>query len=122
MLTCNFVGVAFCRSLHFQFYTWYWHALPYLLWSAGARLPLLAKLGVLGALEYAWSYGLDKVVGTSTPLSSAALQAAHLVLLGAILFTPAQDPVFEEVKEEGGGTKRKEAEKGEGSSFAKKAN
>jgi len=88
MLSCNFVGVAFCRSLHFQFYTWYWHALPFLLWRATC-LPLPAKLAVLAALEYAWSYGLDKVVGTSTPLSSLVLQLAHLVTLAGIVLTPA---------------------------------
>ncbi len=28
----NFVGVAVARSLHYQFYVWYFHQLPYLLW------------------------------------------------------------------------------------------
>ena len=52
-------GVAFSRSLHFQFYTWYWHAIPLLLWRA-PRLPLPLKLAVYGLLEYSWSYGLDR--------------------------------------------------------------
>jgi alpha-1,3-mannosyltransferase len=36
IVTClfqaNFLGIFFARSLHFQFYVWYYHTLPYLLW------------------------------------------------------------------------------------------
>jgi len=32
MFTGNFIGIVFCRSLHFQFYVWYYHTLPLLLW------------------------------------------------------------------------------------------
>lgn len=87
MLTCNFIGVVCSRSLHFQFYCWYWHAMPFLLWQA-VRLPVVAKLLVLMAMEFTWSYHLDPVEGTSTPLSSAVLQAAHLVALGSLWLSP----------------------------------
>ena len=50
MLSCNFVGVVFARSLHFQFYCWYWHAMPFLLWRADG-LPLVVKVAVMAALE-----------------------------------------------------------------------
>ena len=83
LLSCNVVGVIFARSLHFQFYCWYIHSVPMLLWRC-ERLPSLAKLGCLVLLEYAWSYGLDKKEGTSTPLSSACLQVAHAIILYAI--------------------------------------
>jgi alpha-1,3-mannosyltransferase len=86
MLECNFIGVVFSRSLHFQFYSWYWHALPILLWSANL-LPVWTKLILLLMFEYAWSYGLDKVEGTSTVLSSLVLQIAHLVLLLSLWFS-----------------------------------
>ena len=86
MFECNFIGVALSRSLHFQFYTWYWHALPVLLWSADV-LPVWSKLILLLMFEYAWSYGLDKVEGTSTFLSSLVLQIAHFTLLLSLWFS-----------------------------------
>lgn len=85
LLECNFIGVVFCRSLHFQFYCWYWHALPLLLWSA-TSLPIACKFLTVAALEYAWSYGLDKAEGTSTSLTSLVLQLSHLTLLVSLWY------------------------------------
>ena len=75
------------EALHFQFYSWYWHSLPWLLWRC-EKLPLAAKVLTLGLLEYAWSYGVDKAEGCPTPYSAAALQLAHVVLLGAAWLAP----------------------------------
>ena len=86
MFECNFIGVALSRSLHFQFYTWCWHALPVLLWSANI-LPVLSKMILLLMFEYAWSYGLDKIEGTSTFTSSVVLQIAHFSLLLSLWFS-----------------------------------
>jgi alpha-1,3-mannosyltransferase len=33
LFECTFIGVVFARSLHFQFFTWYFHSLPFLLWN-----------------------------------------------------------------------------------------
>ena len=83
LIGCNAVGVLFARSLHFQFYCWYLHGVPLLLWRASS-VPLPLKLLTFALLEYAWSYGLERVEGTSTPASSACLQIAHGVLLYAV--------------------------------------
>ena len=87
MLASNLIGVVFARSLHFQFYIWYWHAMPFVLWRC-PRLPTAGRLAVLAALEFTWSYHLDRVEGTSTPLSSAVLQLAHAVALAALWLSP----------------------------------
>ena len=84
MLTCNFVGIVFSRSLHFQFHCWYFHALPLLLWRAAVPTPV--KLMLFALLEYAWSWGLTD--DTSTAASALALQCAHSVLLIGLLASP----------------------------------
>lgn len=33
LFSSNLVGMVFARSLHYQFYVWYFYSLPFLLWS-----------------------------------------------------------------------------------------
>lgn len=33
LFTANLLGICVARSLHYQFYSWYFHSLPYLLFS-----------------------------------------------------------------------------------------
>ena len=84
LYTSNFIGIAFARTLHYQFLLWYWHALPFLLWRT--RVPVVVRLAVLAAVEYAFNVG--DAAGAGTPWSSAVLQAAHLTLLVGILAAP----------------------------------
>ncbi|GFQ66619.1 dol-P-Man:Man(5)GlcNAc(2)-PP-Dol alpha-1,3-mannosyltransferase [Trichonephila clavata] len=74
----NFVGIAFSRSLHYQFYVWYFFTLPHLLWSTNYN-PVL-KLFVLGVLELCWN------TFPSTILSSILLHACHLFIMTNLLY------------------------------------
>lgn len=97
VVTClfesNFVGIAFSRSMHYQFYAWYAHSLPYLLSKSGS-VPV--GLAVWAAVELAFN------VFPATPLSSLTLQLAHAVLLLVLAFRkdPALGRVFSSDEEE----------------------
>eukprot|EP00299_Pterocystis_sp_00344_P009611 c4099_g1_i1.p1 GENE.c4099_g1_i1~~c4099_g1_i1.p1 ORF type:complete len:276 (-),score=44.75 c4099_g1_i1:78-905(-) len=81
---CNFVGVAFARTLHYQFYSWYFHTLPFLLWHSGLPRPI--ALACFVGIEWAFN------VFPATPSSSLILQASHLVLLVGLLLKPVPPP------------------------------
>lgn len=78
--TSNVIGVMCSRSLHYQFYAWYFHQVPLLLWFS--KLPLVVKLGLPVCLEWCWN------VFPSTPQSSLALLLCHVVLVGGCSTTP----------------------------------
>ena len=97
-----FIGIAFARSLHFQFHLWYWHSMATLLaWAlplppivmpprsrglralalawAPAVLVGLCHIAFAAALEVAWG------VHPPTPVSSGAVTLLHGLLLAALL-------------------------------------
>jgi len=82
LFMCNFIGMVFARSLHYQFYVWYYHTLHYLAWttpfSASTRLLLL------GIVEMCWN------TYPSTELSSCLLHCCHLCLLGGLVYNMLQ--------------------------------
>lgn len=87
LFTSNFIGMCFSRSLHYQFYVWYFHTLPYLLWSGGVKkLAHLLRVLILGLVELSWN------TYPSTHYSSAALHVCHLVVLLSLWLAPAAAP------------------------------
>ncbi|XP_028831106.1 dol-P-Man:Man(5)GlcNAc(2)-PP-Dol alpha-1,3-mannosyltransferase [Denticeps clupeoides] len=83
LFTSNFIGMCFSRSLHYQFYVWYFHTLPYLLWSGGVRkMAHLLRVLILGLIELSWN------TYPSTNYSSASLHVCHLVILLCLWFNP----------------------------------
>lgn len=79
MFYSNFIGICFCRSLHYQFYVWYYHMIPHLLWNTNSKP--VANLLVLGLIEYAWN------TYPSTVLSSSILHLCHGYILFKLLTT-----------------------------------
>ncbi|EFN85482.1 lethal(2)neighbour of Tid protein [Harpegnathos saltator] len=73
----NFIGVMFSRSLHYQFYIWYYYTLPYMAWCTHYKT--VFKLTILGMIELCWN------TYPSTVFSSTALHLCHMVLLYGIL-------------------------------------
>ncbi|XP_065890358.1 dol-P-Man:Man(5)GlcNAc(2)-PP-Dol alpha-1,3-mannosyltransferase-like [Dysidea avara] len=76
----NFIGIVFARTLHYQFYIWYFHTLPYLLWNTG--IPLVVRFVMLIVMEGVWN------VYPSTVLSSILLHVIHLLITIGLIFTP----------------------------------
>ncbi|KAK5576305.1 hypothetical protein RB653_007446 [Dictyostelium firmibasis] len=80
MFTINLIGVTFSRSLHYQFYLWYFHTLPFLLWSTNYNLFL--KIGFMLITEYAWN------TYPSTSISSLMLFISNFILLIQLYLQP----------------------------------
>ncbi len=83
LFTSNFVGIVFARSIHYQFYAWYYHSLGYLAYRAG--LSLGVALVTIGAIEVCFN------VFPATPVSSAIWQIAHLTLLVRLILRRQPD-------------------------------
>ncbi|XP_074045718.1 dol-P-Man:Man(5)GlcNAc(2)-PP-Dol alpha-1,3-mannosyltransferase isoform X1 [Macrotis lagotis] len=87
LFTSNFIGICFSRSLHYQFYVWYFHTLPYLLWAMPSRwLTHLLRLLVLGFIELSWN------TYPSTSCSSVALHLCHAIILLQLWLGPKDLP------------------------------
>jgi alpha-1,3-mannosyltransferase len=98
LFVSNFIGICCSRSLHYQFYCWYFSSLPLLLWQQGTGrpgtstcYPLILRLICLASVEYAF------LTFPATPVSSLVLQMAHwsiliphLVMVGTGSLTTSQ--------------------------------
>lgn len=73
MFLTNFIGICFSRSLHYQFYVWYYHTFAYLLWSTNFSNKI--RILLFGLVELCWN------VYPSTFYSSIALNVCHLTVL-----------------------------------------
>lgn len=84
LFTANFIGMCFSRSLHYQFYVWYFHTLHYLLWCT--TLPSVVRILLLGCIELSWN------TYPSTVFSSSFLHVSHFVLLSSLWWSPLYTP------------------------------
>ena len=74
LFVSNFIGICCARTLHYQFHSWYFPSLPYLLWRE-TPYPIPVRILLLGCVEYAF------LTFPATPTSSSLLQIAHWIIL-----------------------------------------
>ncbi|MCO5579153.1 hypothetical protein L7F22_033006 [Adiantum nelumboides] len=84
LFTGNFIGILCARSLHYQFYSWYFYSLPYLLWRT--PFPTFLRLIIFGVIEACWN------IYPSNSISSLVLLACHLTLLLGLWLGPCESP------------------------------
>lgn len=84
----NFIGIVCARSLHYQFYSWYFYSLPYLLWKT--HFPTVLRLILFVGVEFCWN------VYPSNNYSSALLFCLHLLILWGLWSAQSQYPYVEE--------------------------
>ncbi|KAL5795581.1 hypothetical protein ACOSQ2_000401 [Xanthoceras sorbifolium] len=87
MLVGNFIGIVCARSLHYQFYSWYFYSLPYLLWRTS--FPTVFRLIVILGVEFCWN------VYPSNIYSSFLLMCLHLVILWGLWSAPPEYPYID---------------------------
>ncbi|KAL3328714.1 hypothetical protein AABB24_036045 [Solanum stoloniferum] len=87
MFVGNFIGIICARSLHYQFYSWYFYCLPYLLWKT--PFPTLLRLFLFAAVEFCWN------VFPSNTYSSLVLLSVHLIVLGGLWISSPEYPYVE---------------------------
>ncbi|XP_042373534.1 dol-P-Man:Man(5)GlcNAc(2)-PP-Dol alpha-1,3-mannosyltransferase-like isoform X2 [Zingiber officinale] len=82
MFTGNFIGIVCARSLHYQFYSWYFYSLPFLLWISPFPTPL--RLILFAGVELCWN------IYPSNVYSSSLLLCVHLFILLGLWIAPVE--------------------------------
>jgi len=77
MFLSNFIGIVFARTLHYQFYSWYFYSIPFMLMFT--LMKRHTKLMVVIMIEFAFN------TFPAMAKSSAVLQMAHVTLLSGVL-------------------------------------
>ncbi|XP_042690622.1 dol-P-Man:Man(5)GlcNAc(2)-PP-Dol alpha-1,3-mannosyltransferase isoform X2 [Centrocercus urophasianus] len=90
LFSSNFLGICCSRSLHYQFYVWYFHTLPYLLWcTPTSKLTHMPKVLLLGVIELCWN------TYPSTVCSSLSLHICHGLILLQLWYGTALPPALQ---------------------------
>ncbi|KAJ4850575.1 dolichyl-P-Man:Man(5)GlcNAc(2)-PP-dolichol alpha-1,3-mannosyltransferase [Turnera subulata] len=87
MFAGNFIGILCARSLHYQFYSWYFYSLPYLLWRT--PFPTILRLILFISVEFCWN------VYPSNIYSSGLLLCLHSIILWGLWAAPPEYPYME---------------------------
>ena len=88
LFICNFIGICFARSLHYQFYSWYFHSLPFLLVCCD-KYPDFVKVGIMILIEVSWN-----MFPPSFKWSLALTVLHAFILLGLMFKEPIHEVYF----------------------------
>lgn len=91
LFTCNFVGIVFARTLHYQFYAWYVYSLPFLV--CFTDLHAVVKTVLLFAVEIVFN------VYPPTSIAAVVLHACHFILLDGLAAVPRAEGIYETADE-----------------------
>lgn len=94
LYTSNLIGITFSRSLHYQFYSWYAHQIPLLVYLSS--LPNVVKFCLPLFIEIAWN------TFPSTSTSSLLLLYSHLVLLLGLWRAKQDDSMMDQQRRDEG--------------------
>ncbi|KAK8926469.1 Dol-P-Man:Man(5)GlcNAc(2)-PP-Dol alpha-1,3-mannosyltransferase [Platanthera zijinensis] len=86
MFVGNFIGIICARSLHYQFYSWYFFSLPLLLWKT--TFPTTIRLLLFASIELCWN------VYPSSSFSSLVLLFIHVAILWGLWISPCEMPLI----------------------------
>ncbi|XP_043722435.1 dol-P-Man:Man(5)GlcNAc(2)-PP-Dol alpha-1,3-mannosyltransferase isoform X1 [Telopea speciosissima] len=87
MFVGNFIGIFCARSLHYQFYSWYFYSLPFLLWRT--PFPTSLRLILFLGVELCWN------IYPSNLYSSSALFCIHLAILWGLWTARCEYPYLD---------------------------
>ncbi|WVQ73943.1 hypothetical protein IAR50_003524 [Cryptococcus sp. DSM 104548] len=88
LFTSNLIGMIFARSLHYQFYSWYFHQIPFLLFSGGGWNSAAIGSIIWALIQSPWE------ITPATAFTSLELLTGHLALLSGLFF---RNPISAEV-------------------------
>ncbi|KAL0232032.1 hypothetical protein PCE1_003028 [Barthelona sp. PCE] len=84
---CNYIAMVCSRSMHYQFYSWYFFTLPWLVFHniADNAKNICFGVAILFCIEWGWN------VFPANAASSTILMVAHVVLLVRLLLKPKME-------------------------------
>ncbi|KAG0677237.1 dolichyl-P-Man:Man(5)GlcNAc(2)-PP-dolichol alpha-1,3-mannosyltransferase [Pichia californica] len=82
MMMSNLIGILFARSLHYQFLSWYYYSIPFIL--GHSDIPMVLNFIVLGIHEWCWN---------KYPTSSLSSGLLVTILLGMVFTNYSQRSV-----------------------------
>jgi alpha-1,3-mannosyltransferase len=87
LFVCNFVGILCARTLHYQFYSWYWHTLPFLLHLCSHIISAEEQFLILFVIELCWN------LYPPSSIASVMLLLCHGRILAGLITAPVWNSI-----------------------------